>query len=233
MHRSTKSLISAAIAFALVGALSSCTGASTAAPKPTPTLAESTVPATAPAPSRTSTPTSTPGPTAPASNTPAVNPRDPSTWLITFTSVGPLTIGGAKAEQTALLTTYKQLPPDQNPPCPAQFFRSATGPGLIVADYRTPGQIDVISVGADQLTTDPVTARTQSPATAAGIKIASTLAQLKAAYPGIARTGDYGDTWTYYGLHSGGRYLNFTVSEGLVVRIELSTFTRPIPEYCG
>jgi len=152
--------------------------------------------------------------------------------VITFTGIGPLTIGGDKAAQIAKVTTYSEHGGPTT--CPAKFLTAAKGPTLIVADYTTPGRNDVLSVAGVIGASSPATAYGRfSPATDKGIRLGSTLAQLKSAYPGIANTGSYGPEWTYYGLASGTHHMNFTVHSGVVDSIELSSAKTPRSEYCG
>lgn len=230
MHHATKLIVSAAAAFALVATLSSCSASSTTA-KPTGTAVGSTAPASIPK-ATPGTSTSPSSPTQPAPSTTAINPTDPSTWVITFTGIGPLTIGGDKAAQIAKVTTYSEHGGPTT--CPAKFLTAAKGPTLIVADYTTPGRNDVLSVAGVIGASSPATAYGRfSPATDKGIRLGSTLAQLKSAYPGIANTGSYGPDWTYYGLASGTHHMNFTVHSGVVDSIELSSAKTPRSEYCG
>jgi hypothetical protein len=208
----------------LVGALSSCSTAPTAEPHTKRTQVASTTAA--------STPTQSAAPTPSA----AADPRDPSTWRITFTAIGPLTIGGDKAAEKALLTTYSEEPlTGDGPACRASFLRSSGAPSLIVADYHAVNRIDLLAVSGLIQGADPKTTYAKSaPSTAEGITIGSPVAQLLAAYPGITRTGtDPTFDGVTYGRQSGTRWMNFSVHTGVVDEIELSSNRTPAPEYCG
>ncbi|WP_166806182.1 hypothetical protein [Cryobacterium cheniae] len=179
-------------------------------------------------PSATPSPTPTPTPT--AAPTPTVDPANPSSWLITFDGVGPLTFGGQIAEETADMTAFADT---SNDVCPVKMFAMDGVPGIWVRPAAD-GAIELITLGAETFGTPVADVEAGSPKTEAGIGIGATLQQLEAAYPEVSETGTYGDLQTYYGISSDtGRWIVFTIRDGVVDAIGVSSEPILPSEYCG
>lgn len=167
----------------------------------------------APSPSATTgaTATTTPAPLDPAGT---VSKGDPSTWVIGFGTVGPIAL--ATDARAQLLESGFTEQDDSS--CVA-FFRwgtyderdqAAEGWSLRV------GQTDVGGKGVrwillDTAFQDATHPLAGSPATAAGITIASTVQQLTAAYPDLRRIYDSGYYSEYVTGPENGAYIHFDV----------------------
>ncbi len=191
-----------------------------------PAPAEST-PASAQAsetPSVTPTATTTPTPTA------TVDLADPSSWLITFDGVGPLTLGGKIDDETADMAAFTE---SSNDFCPVKMFSKDKAPRIQIRPTAD-GAIDLIALGAETFGTPVADVEAGSPKTEAGIGIGATLPQLESAHPGVVQTGTYGEPRTYYGLSNGAdRWIVFTIRDGVVDAIGVSGDPILPSEYCG
>lgn len=201
----------------------------TAAPAPSPTVTE---------PPQTPTKSSAPvvnEPTATPTPTPTRKPfalDDPSTWTISSGEVGPVALGGATAAELDDLDAAYTRITDEFCPNPNVFFYGR-GAEQSITITQVDGKVFGITVGRNEAPDEP---RGSGPTTAEGLGVGSTLAQLKAAYPGLEHQ-DSGDAyglpmWT---LDDGGRYITFVLSsdDGLVNVVWISTSPRPPYEYCG
>lgn len=195
-----------------------------------------------PAPGASADPgqTTPPGEVEPAGPTstpaPVVNdPADPSTWVITYTSVGPLKIGVDQASQVPLLSAYSAEPDPGT--CPARFYERDGSPTLIVTHGVTT-DVSVITVtynSTDIPASEVAQLRKTTPRTASGIGIASTYDDLKATFPGMEKVGTT-YAGTLYVINDGSdRYLQFDVDKnGLVIAITLNPEKDVYySEYCG
>lgn len=180
-----------------------------AAPSPTPT------------PTATETPTPTPTPTPAATPTaPAQDPADPSTWMIGFDAVGPLSLGVPFRSQHDVVPTFADVT-DSICVDLQDVLRSPSGfwfYNIGAADGS--GQTATIEFG--NLGSPGPDDRAVTPRTAEGIGIGSTRDELLAAYPGIQRTGGYSDTVDYYGVTDDhGGWIVFAVMNEAVWSIQV------------
>ena len=200
-------------ALLLLTALSGC--ASTA-PDAAPDVASTSAASTA------SSPTATP--------TPAADPADPSTWLVDASGIGPILIGSELTASTSDLTGYTADDPAQCPNPEMRVFSSPTLPTLwIGVSSSSPTTIVSVSVGGDL--TD-ATREASSPKTANGIAIGSTEADVVAAYPQAALTGE--DPLVFYELgDASGPHVEIATFQGVVQTMSTLSTPYPVLEFCG
>ena len=176
------------------------------------------------------TPSAAPSPPPTAAPTPTVDLADPSSWQITFDGVGPLTFGGQITEETADMTAFTDRSDEV---CPVKMFATDGAPGIWVRPDAV-GAIDLITLGAETFGTPVADVEAGTPKTQAGIGIGATLQQLEAAHPEVAATGTYGELQTYYGISNDtGRWIVFTIRDGVVDAIGVSSEPSLASEYCG
>ena len=173
----------------------------------------------------TTAPTPTPTPTPPKL---AMDLADPASWIIGFTSVGPLVIGDNISATDRLMTAFSSSAVFEGCPSILSFDRPGF-PNLVIADSSDNGLVELIALEGGPTSSD-FTAT--SPRTTAGIGIGTTLDELKTAYPAITYQDDH--FTPHYTLTDGnGNWINFATSEGLVNKIVV----RPMPviprEICG
>ncbi|WP_382304462.1 hypothetical protein [Herbiconiux sp. UC225_62] len=187
------------------------TTSATATPTPTPTPAPSSTPS--PTPTATSEPTPT---------TPAIDPTDPSTWIIGFGGVGPVTLGASLEDQRQQLSGFGDI---TAPDCVGRYLDLAAPSGfsfLFVGGQEQPTQTAAITFGngGSPLADD----RGRTPKTPEGIGIDSTKDELLAAYPDIELTGMYqSDAYPYYGLTDGnGGWIVFGIINDEVSTIQIA-----------
>ena len=203
-HRTALTGVAAAIVVVLAGC----------APAPAaPTAATTSAPAT---------PVDTPTPT------PTLNLDDPASWLIDFTSVGPVTLGSPIADQPANMTHFtNQIDPASG--SNGQLWSAPATPSIGIAppegDNSSPniGSISVIGYSASSTATESAA---NSPKTARGIGTGSTINAMLAAYPGIEKTGTYSDLTDFYGVPDGsGHWIVFVTRNdlGLIITIHVGT----------
>jgi hypothetical protein len=190
-----------------------------AAPEPTPTST----------PTATPTPTSTPTPAPPAPEpvpTPTIDPADPSTWIITFDGLGPISYGSTMADATAAMdrTDYSVTEPTETCDIVSRFIPGDDSEIIRITVYpswdsqQTDAGIDVFGISSDN-----PDAAMYTPRTAEGIGLGSSVDDILAAYPGIT-SGDGRSVGIPYSITDGnGRWLTFAVSfeTGLVRFIKL------------
>ena len=154
---------------------------------------------------------------------------DPSSWVIGFTSVGPLDRGGRLTDERASMSAFTTKVQDA---CPSVTgFDRPDLPAIWITDPYGTGAIDQIIV---QRWGSPETVASTSPRTAEGIGIGSTADEIAAAYPSITKTDvPYGTG--YYSLpDDAGNWINFNVGEsGVVDTIAVQDTAVMNEEYCG
>lgn len=212
-------------------ALTGCTSSSdTDASAPSPTTSSvAASPSTSPAPSATPE-TGTPTPT------PTIDLADPSSWVVSATGIGPITLGGSAAAAAESMTAFTTTSNDGAPECPVTVYDSDAVPSIYIGTENVDSDvITSIRLGVG-LVPDGAT----SPTTAEGIGIGSTVDELTAAYPSIAVTGEYNGT-EYRGVQGdAGDWLVFSSgpsSDGAaaspVNTIALGVGPVPPTEFCG
>ncbi|MEB0286815.1 hypothetical protein QN355_09660 [Cryobacterium sp. 10S3] len=159
--------------------------------------------------------------------TTTVDLAEPSSWIIDFTSVGPLAIGADLEAAKRTMTAFASGTGLGSCPSHSILSFDKTGyPSVFITEKnKGDGLIEQIVLEG---TGDSSEYLTTSPRTRTGIGIGATLDQLKSAYPDITYQDDH------YALPDGhGNWMNFDVLEGLVKHIVV----RPLPviarELCG
>lgn len=167
-----------------------------------------------------------------AITTPELDISDPASWIITFDGVGPLTIGGSLTAEASLMTAFTR----GSETCPAGAFSSTTAPSVWALVKTDNTSIDKLVVTGNA---DPARFVATTPKTIEGIGIGASLAQLTAAYPSIVRTGEYpagefDPNVIYFGVsNSSGRWIDFSIVNGLVESITIQASGIPDAEMCG
>lgn len=153
--------------------------APTAAPSRTPSAAPST-PAAAPVqetPEPAPTPTSTRRPFA---------IDDPSTWTISGNELGPIALGGQFDAETAVLHDGGRAA-SEHEPCPAMISGTWKLDGTDSVEVRADvdGVIRAVRLRPTVPSDDAPVLRPDSPRTAQGVTLGSTLTELRSVYPDI------------------------------------------------
>jgi hypothetical protein len=204
-------------ATALIGILllSGCSEAATEQPAARPTA--SAAPAT---------PASSPAPT-PAESAPPLSLDDPASWVIGFTSIGPLSVGDDIAATAQLMAAFTSTVYDG---CPAVVaYDRAGSPTVLVPDRLGTGVVEqvVLQGGADF-----ASLAAGSPHTDAGIGIGSTLDDIMTAYPTVTFQDD--PFTAHYALpDDNGNWINFVLSADVVQDIVVRASPVVAKEYCG
>lgn len=181
------------------------------------------------------TPTSTAAPTsdAPAATpevssetpdaTPAeINLDDPSSWIIDFAGIGPLTMGGDVTAEKQSMTAFTSTAYEE---CPAvAFFAKSDFPSVVVVTGTESGSIQHIAVTGNELSSSPRTSK--------GIGIDSSLDDLKAAYPELIDQ-DVNGRQTYSLKGENGTWINFAAIGETIAHIDVSTSSVVPKEYCA
>ncbi len=183
-------------------------------------------PSASPRPTSTSTPVPL-DPAGTASPTPLPNdPGDPSTWVIGYGAVGPIALA---TDARAQLLQHGFTEQDDTG-CVAFFRwgtfdeRDQTAEGWQVYVGQVDGGPGVRWILLETQFQDATHPLPGSPATAAGITIASTVDRLTAAYPGIRKIYDSGYYAEYLTGPENGAYIHFDArdSDGLVYSIRVN-----------
>lgn len=168
----------------------------------------------------------TQSPTPPA---PAIDLADPSSWIIDFSGVGPLTIGGSLAEQRQSMTAFTDR---SGPDCLVGMFHQTGSPSIWVHPGND-DSIDSIALGGAIFGGPQVgDISAASPKTVEGIGVGATVDALRAAYPGLEETGSY-NFLTYYGVAGTSNWMVFWVADGVVDGVSIGPNSVPPSESCG
>ncbi len=171
-------------------------------------------PSASAAPSATASSTASPTPTPTPTPTAEADAADPTTWTITFTSIGPATLGSDRAATRALFPT---LTDDTDPLCVGDYTSLSTASVnlLLLGGQNAPDSVAGLQVSGDDLAVSPLTE--------AGIGLGSSLAQLQAAYPGI-EVSDTGSVSSQGSVTDGaGHWIAFALINGLVHNIQVAS----------
>lgn len=179
-----------------------------------------------PAPSRSPV---TEAESTPAPSLAAIDVANPSSWLITFDGIGPLTVDGRISEQRASMTAFAEERLDY---CPRAVFVPLSGdaPHLwAILD----GDFDTVNAVVLQGGTDPHDG--DSPKTAAGIGLGATTAELLEAYPDISEPVTSNNSLVYAVNGGADRWIDFSTTreDGHVMAITVMDAPKPPSEYCG
>ncbi|WP_129586680.1 hypothetical protein [Microterricola viridarii] len=163
---------------------------------------------------------------------PAIDLEDPSSWLIGFDGIGPVAQGGPIAEVRPAMAAFVE---DELPEwCPAARFKHDGALTLVAHlsdDFST---VTGMSLSGWDSSMD---VSNSSPHTAEGIRIGSSLAELLAAYPDIAKSGEYGggeDPTLFYAVPGDARvWIVFSLYDDTVRGIFVRDTPTPPSEYCS
>jgi hypothetical protein len=151
--------------------------------------------------------------------------------VVDFTGVGPLTLGGSLSAEKTEVTGYGLQPASECPNPATSIFSWPQHPTLwLQVDGAGSDRIALVSLGYDGNYSP--SSLLDSPKTAQGIGIGSTVAGLLAAYPGIVSDPEGGIQYYVLGNNAGG-YLDFATTDGLVIAITAQENTQHVTEFCG
>ena len=212
--------VAAVLVFSLL--LTGCAGAQATAPSASPTSSAGPTASTS-----VPTPTPTPTPSAPPTPT-AVNPDDPGSWVIGFTSVGPVAVGAEMGAATQSMTAFTSRNTFAGCPSIVSFDKPGS-PDVVITDTGEDGIVRQIVL---QGGVDPSGVAAGSPRTSTGIGIGATLDELITAYPTLTDLNDY--FRPHYAVPDGnGNWIHFAVSEGVVYTIVVHANAFIPRELCG
>jgi hypothetical protein len=165
----------------------------------------------------------------PPSPVPTPGPTGPAPLVIGFDGVGPFALGAAIDPAAADEAGYLDSPQEA---CPwVTHLTRAAAPTVLLPDPRASGVIEqVVVVGW----VAPSALAANSPRTASGIGIGSTLGELQVAEPdAVPVVGPYGST--QYSIENGaGRWINFGLDdEDVIVNIVVRESSDVDGEYCS
>lgn len=196
------------VAVTMTAGLAACTPPG---PAVEPTAAPPTV-------APTQTPTPTPTPTAEA--TPDASFADLSDWLITSTSVGPITIG----DDFELLATAAT----------AEGWTRGCGDGREDDPMLFSPELDIIVMAYDTGAVQEIVVKTPGMATDAGFKIRDEIADVRTLYPDATETQVKNAPEAYRVAQDGVvTYFADYAQAGNADTIILTTQQKPSEEYCG
>ena len=214
-HTRLPVLLAGVLGVALI--LSGCAGQSAESPAAMPTASASpTESVVAPTPTATATPTAE-----------AVSLDAPESWLIGFTSVGPLNVGDQISVASQTMTAFTGTTYDGCPSVVA--YDRPDSPTILIPDRLGTGVVEqvVLQGGAD-----PVALAAGSPHTIEGIGIGSTLDAMTSAYPAITFQDD--KFTPHYAVTDGsGNWINISVTDDIVTGIVVRASTVVAKEYCS
>lgn len=167
-------------------------------------------------------------PTPPVSEEPTTAAvDDPSSWIIDFTSVGPLAVGEEISATEQTMTAFTRTIYDG---CPSVISFDKPGfPTFVVPDRLGTGVVEQIVLQAG---VNAAEYSANSPRTTVGIGIGSTLEELKAAYPTISFIDDQ-NTPHYAVPDDEGNWINFSIYDNLVNDIVVRASSVVSKEYCS
>jgi hypothetical protein len=182
------------------------------------------------APTATAAPSPTPVESPPASATPSAveaDPGDVTTWTVTAEGIGPLERNVAYADSTARITGF-----DASELCPGVMTLSQEGAGHIALvlgdDGASTRSVWVTGRAADSGSVP------ESPSTANGIRLGSSMSELAAAYPDLEVVAQIGaDAYGYAVGDDTAGWIDFIVEDETVVTMGSSERARAPREMCG
>ncbi|MFD6055911.1 hypothetical protein [Agromyces sp. NPDC060279] len=205
-------------AIATIGALLLAGCASGPEPTPRPTASETPIPTPTPSPSPTPSPTPTPTVAAP-------DPADPSSWLISVDGIEPIQRGAAYPGAIDSLTELYSVEPSGL--CPELvYLKHPDKAGLLVILSDDGSTVHRVSVSSS---TRDAGWPHDGGATAAGIRLGSTEAELAAAYPDLELVIDRPSSIVYAVGDDAAGWIDFLVIDGVVWSI-IAADTKFVPQ---
>jgi hypothetical protein len=207
----------AGVTMALLAGCSTPGEESATSSTPSSTAIPSAVPAT---------PTATPSA---AESAPPFDLDDPNTWVIDFTSFGPLSRGIPLGDAALSMTAFTPTP---NEGCPWMTSYTKVGsPTILLVALPDSDLITEVLLRESEPGAAPTAS---SPHTREGIALGSTLAELTAAYPTVQEIEGPPGQPSYSVTDDSGNYLNFGVNEQNNVDSILLRDRAGVPhEYCS
>ena len=166
-----------------------------------------------------------PSESAPAPTASSANPDDTASWTISYEGIGPVAWGQSSDEARASLGDFTEKLVEQ---CPDLLvFESETLPNVwLVLDG------DGVTIDQVVVTADSADAVSESPETAEGIGVGSTVDEVMAAYPD-AEVAEEPVADTRYSITDGSGWINVVVRGGVVHEIVVRDEAAVSYEVCG
>ena len=166
-----------------------------------------------------------PSESAPAPTASSANPDDAASWTISYEGIGPVAWGQSSDEARASLGDFTEVPVEQ---CPELLvFESETLPNVwLVLDG------DGVTIDQVVVTADSADAVSESPKTAEGIGVGSTVDEVVAAYPD-AEVEEVPVADTRYSVTDGSGWINIVVRDAVVHEIVVRDEAAVSYEVCG